>query len=36
MVGYVAEDETADDAADEEGRLGRRAEVSVVAHPFEL
>lgn len=36
MIGYVAEYKTADDAADEEGRLGRGTEKSLVANPFEL
>lgn len=36
MIGYVAEYEAADDAADEEGRLGRGAEEGVVADPLQL
>lgn len=36
MIGYVAENQAADDAADEEGRLSRGTEESLVANPFEL
>jgi hypothetical protein len=36
MIGDVAEYQTADDAADEEGRLRRGAEVGLVANPLEL
>jgi len=36
MIGYVAEYQTADDAADEEGRLRRGAEEGLVADPLEL
>jgi len=36
MIGYVAEYQTADDAADEEGRLRRGAEEGLVANPLEL
>lgn len=36
VIGYVAENQAADDAADEEGRLSRGTEESLVANPFEL
>jgi len=36
VIGYVAEYQTADNAADEESRLGRETEESLVANPFEL
>lgn len=36
VIGYVAEYQATDNTADEEGRLGRGTEKSLVANPFEL
>jgi len=36
VISYVAEYQSTDDAANEEGRLGRGTEESLVANPFEL
>lgn len=36
MIGYVAEYQTADNTAGEEGRLSRRTEKRLVANPLEL